>query len=226
MTCSSAIARNWSGAAANGRRSSCRRCAAEGLRRRSSACHTAGMNYRHEFHAGNFADVVKHAVLARIVSYLREKPAPFRVVDTHAGAGFYGLGGEKAARTGEWREGIGRLLRAKLAPDVRDLLAPYLDAVAAHNPDGPIRFYPGSPILVRAWLRPGDRLTACELEPHAAAALAENLKTHTRAEVVAIHGWVALSAYIPPKERRGLVLIDPPYEAPDEFARLAEALQK
>ena len=184
------------------------------------------MNYRHEFHAGNFADVVKHAALARIVSYLREKPAPFRVIDTHAGAGLYDLGGEQAARTGEWREGIGRLLRAKLAPGVRDLLAPYLDAVAALNPDGRIRFYPGSPLLVRAWLRPGDRLTACELEPHAAAALVENLKTSTRAKVVAIDGWIALSAYIPPKERRGLVLIDPPYEAPDEFGRLAEALQK
>jgi 23S rRNA (adenine2030-N6)-methyltransferase len=184
------------------------------------------MNYRHEFHAGNFADVVKHAVLARIVSYLREKPAPFRVVDTHAGAGFYDLGGEKAARTGEWREGIGRLLRAKLAPDVRDLLAPYLDAVAALNPDGRIRLYPGSPLLVRAWLRPGDRLIACELEPHAATALVENLKSSTRAKAVAIDGWVALSAYIPPKERRGLVLIDPPYEVPDEFSRLADALQK
>src|SRR3954470_22361107 len=136
MTCSSAIAPNWSGAAANGRRSSCRRSAAEGLRRRSSACHTAGMNYRHEFHAGNFADVVKHAVLARIVSYLREKPAPFRVIDTHAGAGLYDLGGSEAARTGEWREGIGRLLAAQLAPEIRALLSPYLEAVAALNPGG------------------------------------------------------------------------------------------
>ena len=184
------------------------------------------MNYRHEFHAGNFADVVKHAVLARIVSYLREKPAPFRVLDTHGGAGLYDLGGAEAARTGEWREGIGRLLRAKLAPNIRDLLAPYLDAVVALNPDGRMRFYPGSPLLVRAWLRPGDRLTACELAPHAAAALGENLKSSTRAKAVAIDGWIALSAYIPPKERRGLVLIDPPYEAPDEFSRLAEALQK
>ncbi len=181
------------------------------------------MNYQHGFHAGNFADVVKHATLARIVSYLREKPAPFRVLDTHAGAGLYDLGGAEASRTGEAREGIGRLLKAPLAPEVRALLAPYLDAVAALNPGGSLRVYPGSPLLVRAWLRPGDRLIACELEPRAAAALAKNLASSTRAKVLAIDGWTALAAYLPPKERRGLVLIDPPYEAPDEFTRLADA---
>jgi 23S rRNA (adenine2030-N6)-methyltransferase len=180
------------------------------------------MNYQHEFHAGNFADVVKHATLARIVSHLREKPAPFRVLDTHAGAGLYDLRGAEAARTGEAHEGIGRLLKAPLAPEVRALLAPYLDAVAALNPGG-LKVYPGSPLLVRAWLRPGDRLIACELEPRAAAALAKNLASSTRAKVLEIDGWTALSAYLPPKERRGLVLIDPPYEAPDEFTRLAEA---
>ena len=184
------------------------------------------MNYRHGFHAGNFADVVKHATLARIVSYLREKPAPFRVIDTHAGAGLYDLSGAEAARTGEWREGIGRLLKATFAPEVQSLLSPYLDVVAALNPGGGIAAYPGSPLLVRAWLRPGDRLIACELEPHAAASLSKNLATSTRAKVLAIDGWTALSAYLPPKERRGLVLIDPPYEAPDEFTRLAEAFKE
>jgi 23S rRNA (adenine2030-N6)-methyltransferase len=181
------------------------------------------MNYRHEFHAGNFADVVKHATLARIVSYLREKPGPFRVIDTHAGAGLYALSGPEAARSGEWQEGIGRLLKAELAPDVRALLSPYLDAVAALNPAGRLKVYPGSPLLVRAWLRPRDRLIACELEPRAAAALTRNLATSTRAKTLAIDGWTALSAYLPPKERRGLVLIDPPFEAPDEFARLGTA---
>jgi 23S rRNA (adenine2030-N6)-methyltransferase len=184
------------------------------------------MNYRHGFHAGNFADVVKHATLARIVSYLREKPAPFRVIDTHAGAGLYDLSGTEAARTGEWREGIGRLLTARLAPEVKTLLSPYLDAVAALNPGGRLKTYPGSPLLVRAWLRPRDRLIACELEPRAASALGKNLATSTRAKVLAIDGWTALSAYVPPKERRGLVLVDPPYEAPDEFARLAEAFKE
>src|SRR5215813_9234486 len=111
------------------------------------------MNYRHAFHAGNFADVVKHAVLARIVSYLKEKPAAFRVIDTHAGAGLYDLSGAEASRTGEWRGGIGRLLAAELAPAVRDLLTPYLDAVASHNGSGALRTYPGSPALLRHWLR-------------------------------------------------------------------------
>jgi 23S rRNA (adenine2030-N6)-methyltransferase len=181
------------------------------------------MNYRHEFHAGNFADVVKHATLARIISYLRQKPAPFRVIDTHSGAGLYDLSAAGAARTGEWRQGIGRLRGAQFAPEVQSLLSPYLEAVSACNPGGGIKTYPGSPLLVRAWLRPRDRLIACELEPRAAAALARNLATSTRAKALAIDGWTALSAYIPPKERRGLVLIDPPYEAPDEFARLAES---
>ena len=184
------------------------------------------MNYQHGFHAGNFADVMKHAMLARIVSYLREKPAPFRVIDTHAGAGLYDLSAAESGRTGEWREGIGRLLKASLGPAAGALLAPYLNAVSEFNPGGRIKLYPGSPMLVRAWLRPGDRLIACELEPKAAAALAKNLATSTRAKAMPIDGWTALSAYVPPKERRGLVLIDPPYEAPDEFARLATAFRE
>ena len=108
------------------------------------------MNYRHAFHAGNFADVVKHAVLARILTHLRDKPQPFRVIDTHAGAGLYDLAGPDASRTGEWRAGIGRLTAAKLVPPARDLLAPYLDAVAAFNRDGQIRRYPGSPLVALA----------------------------------------------------------------------------
>jgi 23S rRNA (adenine2030-N6)-methyltransferase len=182
------------------------------------------MNYRHDFHAGNFADVVKHAALARIIAHLREKPAPFRVIDTHAGAGLYDLQGSDAARTGEWRDGIARLLKAPLTAEVRALLTPYLDVIHELNPDEKLKVYPGSPLLVRAWLRPRDRLIACELEPKAAAMLEKSLATSTRAKALAIDGWTALSAYVPPKERRGLVLIDPPYEAPDEFSRLAEAV--
>ncbi len=182
------------------------------------------MNYRHAFHAGNFADVVKHAVLTRVIAHLKAKPAPFRVIDTHAGAGLYDLAGAEASRTGEWRGGIGRLQNAVLAPPVRDLLAPYLDAVAGFNPGGPLTTYPGSPALVRAWLRAHDRLVACELEPGAAAALAANFRRDIRVRTVAIDGYTALNAYVPPKERRGLVLIDPPFEQPDEFGRLAEAL--
>ena len=181
------------------------------------------MNYRHAFHAGSFADVVKHAVLARIVAHLKEKPAAFRVIDTHAGAGAYDLAGPEADRTGEWREGVGRLTAATLAPALRELLAPYLDAVAAFN-DGMLKTYPGSPALAQHWLRTQDRLIACEREPNAARALAARLRGDNRVRTVEIDGYTALNAYVPPKERRGLVLIDPPFEQPDEHDRIAQGL--
>ena len=107
------------------------------------------MNYRHAFHAGNFADVLKHAILCRVLAHLREKPAAFRVIDTHAGAGVYDLTATEAGKTGEWRDGIGRLMSAQIDPDIRDLLAPYLDAVTACNPSGRLNTYPGSPAIVR-----------------------------------------------------------------------------
>jgi 23S rRNA (adenine2030-N6)-methyltransferase len=182
------------------------------------------MNYRHAFHAGNFADVLKHAVLARILVHLGEKAAPFRVIDTHAGAGLYDLTAEPATRTGEWRDGIGRLVEADLPEEVRALLAPYLAAVRAANPGGGLRRYPGSPLIALGLMRPQDRLVACELEAGAAAALAALLRRDTRARAVEIDGWLALNAYVPPKERRGVVLIDPPYEEKHEFAHVADAL--
>lgn len=182
------------------------------------------MNYRHAYHAGNFAEVVKHAALARVVAHLREKPAAFRILDTHAGAGLTDLAGPEATRTGEWREGIGRLRAATLDGRVQALLVPYLDAIAACNPDARLTAYPGSPLLVRAWLRSQDRLLACELEPAAASALGRRMRGDARVNVVTIDGWTALSAYLPPKERRGAVLIDPPFEQPGEFARLATGL--
>jgi 23S rRNA (adenine2030-N6)-methyltransferase len=183
------------------------------------------MNYRHIFHAGNFADVHKHVVLTRILVHLRAKPAAFRVIDTHAGAGRYELAAPEAARGGEWREGIGRLMAAPLpGAAVRALLAPYLAAVAALNPGGGCARYPGSPLIARGLLRPHDRLIACEAEPQAAAVLAASLRGDRRCKALELDGWTALAAYLPPKERRGLVLIDPPFEAPDEFARLPGAL--
>ncbi|MFZ0841057.1 MAG: 23S rRNA (adenine(2030)-N(6))-methyltransferase RlmJ [Xanthobacteraceae bacterium] len=182
------------------------------------------MNYRHAFHAGNFADVVKHAVLARILVHLGEKPQPFRMIDTHAGAGLYDLAGPDASRTGEWRAGIGRLTAASLAAPVSALLAPYLDAVAKLNSGGELRHYPGSPLIALSLMRPQDRLIACELEPGAAAALRSHLHADKRAKAIAIDGFVALNAYVPPKERRGLVLIDPPFEQPNEFERLGQCL--
>jgi 23S rRNA (adenine2030-N6)-methyltransferase len=182
------------------------------------------MNYRHAYHAGNFADVFKHAVLCRVLLHLRDKPAAFRVIDTHAGAGLYDLAGPEASRSGEWQNGIARLLSAPIPADVRTLLAPYLDVVSAFNADGRLATYPGSPAFARAWLRAQDRLVACELEPNAAAALAHNWRGDRRVRVVTIDGWTALTAYVPPKERRGLVLIDPPFEKPGEFARLFDRL--
>ena len=183
------------------------------------------MNYRHAFHAGNFADVHKHSVLARILVHLRRKPAAFRVIDTHAGAGRYDLLAPEPSRSGEWRDGIERVWEARRqlhGPDA--LLAPYLAAVVALNPDGRLRIYPGSPLIVKYLLRPQDRLIACELEPLSAAALAAALRGDARAKAVAIDGWTALGAYVPPKERRGLVLIDPPFEDAADFMRLSSAL--
>ncbi len=182
------------------------------------------MNYRHAFHAGNFADVVKHAVLARIIMHLQKKDAAFRVIDTHAGTGRYNLQGNEAIRGGEWHDGVGRVWAHDFAPAVAELLAPYRDAIRAFNSDGKLTIYPGSPLLVRHWLRPQDRLIACELETGAAQALARHFRNDPLAKAVAIDGWTALNAYIPPKEKRGLVLIDPPYEQRDELQRLADAL--
>jgi 23S rRNA (adenine2030-N6)-methyltransferase len=182
------------------------------------------VNYRHAFHAGSFADVFKHAVLCRILHYLREKPAAFRVIDTHAGAGLYDLAGTEASRGGEWRDGIVKLLAAPLPEPVAALLAPYLEVVGALNDRGRISLYPGSPALARAWLRPQDRLTACEREPQAAAALTRNMRGDERIKTIAIDGWTALTAYVPPKERRGLVLVDPPFEEDGDFHRLSQGL--
>jgi 23S rRNA (adenine2030-N6)-methyltransferase len=187
------------------------------------------MNYRHAFHAGSFADVVKHAVLTRLLVHLCGKPAAYRAIDTHAGAGLYDLCGPEAARSGEWRNGIERLIErlpgAGIAETCRSLLAPYLEAVADLNPPGRLTTYPGSPALVRAFLRAQDRLVACELEPNAAACLKRNLAKDRRIKVIAIDGWTALNAYVPPKERRGLVLIDPPFEDSGDFPRLAQGLE-
>jgi len=185
------------------------------------------MNYQHAFHAGNFADVHKHVVLARILTYLRAKPAAFRVIDTHAGAGRYDLLAAEPSRSGEWHAGIERVWKAaqgKLAPAVRGLLGPYLEAVAAWNPDGDLRTYPGSPLIAQYLLRPQDRLIACELEPRTAAALTATLRGDRRAKVLAIDGWTAMGAYVPPKERRGMVLTDPPFEDSGDLIRLSGVL--
>ncbi len=180
------------------------------------------MNYRHAFHAGNFADVLKHAVMVRILVHLRAKPAAFRVVDTHAGAGLYDLAGAEASRSGEWREGIERLAHRPARRRGRGRCSRPISMRSQPStaPAG-IAVYPGSPTLIRSFLRPQDRMIACELEPSAAAALARRFAGDRRSKAIAIDGWTALNAYVPPKERRGLVLIDPPFEDAGDFPRLA-----
>jgi 23S rRNA (adenine2030-N6)-methyltransferase len=183
------------------------------------------VNYRHAFHAGGFADVFKHALLCRVLAYLREKPAAFRVLDTHAGAGLYDLTGPEAMRGGEWRDGIEKLMRASKPPPVAALLAPYLEVIASCNEREKLTVYPGSPAFARAWLRPQDRLLVCESEPQAAAALRHNLRADSRITILPPgDGWGVLTTHVPPKERRGLVLIDPPYEEEGDFHRLSESL--
>src|ERR1700687_1907407 len=180
------------------------------------------MNYRHAFHAGGFADVIKHVVLVRILTYLQDKQASFRVIDAHAGAGLYDLTGDEARRGGEWLTGIARLMQARFSEKTAPLLKPYLDIVRAFNPQRDLEAYPGSPLIARALLRPQDRLTACEVEPKARKRLIDALRRDTQARVVDLDGWLAFPAFVPPNERRGPVLIHPPYEQKDEFERLAE----
>ncbi|WP_340117330.1 23S rRNA (adenine(2030)-N(6))-methyltransferase RlmJ [Pelagibius sp. 7325] len=187
------------------------------------------MNYRHAYHAGSFADVVKHAVLALAVERLKAKDAAFCVLDTHAGTGCYDLATTTARKTGEYETGIGRLL----ARDPRELpaeLKPYLGAVAALNGgaqgNGGLRWYPGSPRLVRALMREQDRLMALELHPEDAVTLAALFQRDPQVQVRQGDGYVGLKALLPPRERRGLVLIDPPFEAADEFEQVVRGLRQ
>ena len=186
------------------------------------------MNYRHSFHAGNFADVLKHAVLALVIEHLKKKPTPFRVIDTHAGAGSYRLDASEAQRTGEWLAGIGRLLGRNSAPlpaDVAELLQPYLSVVvSANSGDEALVCYPGSPAIALASIRACDRLIANELHPDDADTLRRQIGGDHRVKVMTIDGWQALKALLPPKERRGVILIDPPFEEAGEVERLVQGL--
>jgi 23S rRNA (adenine2030-N6)-methyltransferase len=171
------------------------------------------MNYRHIYHAGNFADCVKHAQLLELLRAMQRKDKPFLVLDTHAGIGRYDLTSGEAEKTGEWREGIARILAAK-DPALADFCA-LIETLG---------LYPGSPAIAAALLRPADRLIACELHPEDAATLKRNF-AHTPG--TAIHerdGYESLRAFLPPPEKRALILIDPPFERPDEFATVAKTL--
>lgn len=188
------------------------------------------MNYRHAYHAGNFADVVKHVILSRIVEYLKRKDQAFRVIDTHAGIGLYDLRGTEAGKTGEWTGGIRRIFDAVEKGEIPDaaieLLQPYLDVVRTVNKGKELRHYPGSPLLTRHLLRKQDRLSALELHPQDAKKLAKLFDGDYQVRVIELDGWLALGAHMPPKEKRGLVLVDPPFEIAGEFDRLVDGLVK
>jgi 23S rRNA (adenine2030-N6)-methyltransferase len=178
--------------------------------------------YRHQFHAGNFADVFKHALLVRLLLALRRKDKPFLYLDTHAGTGRYDLEHPWAQKNAEFRGGIARIFDRD---DTPQLAAPYLRAVRAENADGPLRYYPGSPRIARRFLRPGDRAVLSELNKKDCAELEKLFARDRQVTVRLMDGYQSLKAHLPPKERRGLVLIDSSFDRASEFARLADALQ-
>ncbi|MCM5555069.1 23S rRNA (adenine(2030)-N(6))-methyltransferase RlmJ [Pleomorphomonas sp. NRK KF1] len=182
------------------------------------------MNYRHAFHAGNFADVLKHAVLARILAYLGRKDAGYRVIDSHAGIGLYDLAADEALRTGEWEGGVGRIRAARLSPALGDWLAPWQSALRAVNGGDDLLVYPGSPAIATALGRLQDRYHFNELHPQDAATLAALFAGDRRVRVGSEDGYVTVRAQLPPRERRGVVVIDPPFEEPGEFDRLLRAV--
>ena len=181
------------------------------------------MNYRHAFHAGGYADVVKHAVLSLVLEYLKRKDAPFLALDSHAGRGRYNLADAESERTGEAQSGIARLFTET---DVPTTLVPYLGVVRAFQEQSDVlQWYPGSPRVVRALMRRQDRLFVAERHPEDAVALMSEFAGDRQVKVFPLDGYHAVRSFLPPRERRGLVLIDPPFESADEFERLAEALR-
>jgi len=181
------------------------------------------MNYRHAFHAGNHADVFKHLVLSRIFALLSRKEAPFAYLDSHAGVGLYDLAGDQASRTGEWLQGIARLWQAEQMPAAAN---DYLNAIRALNPDGQLRYYPGSPELARQLSRPQDRLHLNEKHPEDGRLLKDNMAGDRRVAVHLGEGWLVPRALLPTPEKRVVLLIDPPFEQADELARCVQALNE
>lgn len=181
------------------------------------------MNYRHAYHAGNHADVLKHVALARVIERLKAKEAPFRFFDAHAAIGLYDLAGEEAGKTNEWRDGVGRLFADDGSPVVlgeaaEPLIAPWRACVAAVNAsvNGPLRHYPGSPEIARLLLRSGDRLRLNELHPVDCETLRARFRADGRTAVTGLDALLFVKSQTPPPERRGVVLIDPPYEKTNE----------
>lgn len=182
------------------------------------------LSYRHAYHAGNHADVLKHLILLQIGHYLGDKPAPFWIVDTHAGAGRYTLDSVHASKLAEWKDGIGKLWQAKGLPPA---LADYVDFVRELNPDGQLRHYPGSPWLARQVLRDSDRLRLYEMHGTDARLLQECFQGAGRQVAITEgDGFAGLKAILPPPPRRGLVLIDPSYETRADYTAVIKALQE
>lgn len=188
------------------------------------------MNYRHQFHAGNFADVMKHVLLGQLIHALQKKEKGFLILDTHSGRGSYDLAraevGQTLKRVPEHPAGFGRVAGAKELPpalqEYRELVRNFDQAQG--NFDGPVRFYPGSPWIARRLMRPQDRLALCELQEDECLALRAAFAGEERTAVHELDGYTGLRAMLPPPEKRALVLIDPPYEAQDEWARLVSGL--
>jgi 23S rRNA (adenine2030-N6)-methyltransferase len=181
------------------------------------------VNYRHAFHAGNHADVLKHILLLACVEHLKKKPGGFAVLDAFAGPGRYNLDSEEAQRSPEWRSGAELIWDWANAPP---LVEAYRHALAAENSDNNFTIYPGSPLLVRKALRLQDRLMACELHPEDIKPLRRLFRDDPQTQIHHRDGWEAMTALSPFPERRGLILLDPPYEAPDEITKSAQALQE
>jgi len=177
------------------------------------------LSYRHTFHAGNFADVIKHIVLIEILGHLTRKDTPFDYIDTHAGAGLYDLHSEHATKLREHRSGIGRL-----APRDWPELADWFTILAGFNPEGELRYYPGSPLIARCFLRARDRAWLFELHPADFAALQEQTRTDRRIRVMQEDGFTGLMRLLPPVSRRALILIDPSYEIKADFNRVVETV--
>lgn len=184
------------------------------------------MNYRHAYHAGNIGDVLKHVVLARLIVYFQRKDKAFRILDTHAGIGEYDLASEETRKTGEWQQGVGKVLGTECPAEVAELLRPWLSVVETLNPDGGLTRYPGSPMVARNLLRKTDRMTLTELHPADFETLSALFAGDFQVKTIHLDGWMALGSFLPPKEKRGIVLIDPAFEATDEFERMTNAVIK
>ena len=179
------------------------------------------LSYRHAFHAGNHADVLKHYVLSLVLDYFNQKPAPYWVVDTHAGAGMYALGGEFAQKNAEFETGIARLFAANNLPES---LANFVKIIKKYNENNALNFYPGSPKIAESFLRKNDKLRLFELHPSDFKTLAQNFKSR-QTKIELQDGFASIKACLPPPSKRGVVLVDPPYELKSDYQRVVDCLQ-